>query len=147
MPQIEVDFEVWKALTLKRHSESHSYNDVLRELLDIDTASVIRENALAQSLVRWIEPVASLSMGPTTGIALRGLVLPNGTRLRATHKGTAHAAQIVDGKWVSDGGEVFGSPSAAATAITGNNVNGWRFWQAKRPSDGEWRILDSIPKN
>ena len=33
MPTIEIDFEVFKALTMQREAESISYNDVIRGLL------------------------------------------------------------------------------------------------------------------
>lgn len=36
--QIDIDFEVFKALTALRHNETHSYNSVLRELLKLDPA-------------------------------------------------------------------------------------------------------------
>lgn len=147
MQQIDVDFEVFKALTVRRRSESHTYNEVIRELLDIDEGKTIYDAPpVIQQAAEAIRRLA-IGTGETKGMALRGLFLPNGTLLRATHKGTAFAAQIADGKWVNDDGYVHGSPSAAASAITSNNVNGWRFWQAKRPSDSEWRNLDMLPKS
>jgi hypothetical protein len=147
--QIEIDFEVFKALTARRRSETHTYNQVIRELLDIDSGVSVHEEP---QLIKNMKALAALPdliarSGPTTGFALRGLVLPNGTLLRATHKGSAYHAQIVDGEWVNDDGQSYTSPSSAASAITGNNVNGWRFWQAKRPSDTDWRNLDMLPKS
>ena len=35
MEMIEIDFDVYKALTMKRTSQEVTYNDVLRELLDL----------------------------------------------------------------------------------------------------------------
>jgi hypothetical protein len=35
MQSIEIDFDVFKALTLLRHSERDSYNDVLRNILKL----------------------------------------------------------------------------------------------------------------
>ena len=146
MQQIDIDFDVFKALTVRRRSESHTYNEVIRELLDIDKGEAIHDAApLEQVDLDLNKSLARITTGPTSGIKLRGLFLPNGTLLRATHKGGAFSAQIADGKWVSEDGIEHGSPSAAASAITNNNVNGWRFWQAKRPSDSEWRNLDMLP--
>ena len=148
MQQIDIDFEVFKALTLRRRSESHTYNEVIRELLDIDSGSSVYELPPAfKAANEIVSSIASIGRGTTTGLNLRGLFLPNGTMLRATHKGATYNAQIVDGKWLNSDGSIYGSPSAAASAITQNNVNGWRFWQAKRPSDSEWRNLDMLPKS
>ncbi len=146
MQQIEIDFEVYKALTAKRRSETHTYNEVIRELLDLDVATVVTETSfdrLGQSLAAAI---SGAELHHPTGMAIRGIFLPNGTRLRATYKGQLHEAEIINGKWSNGDGRTHRSPSAAAQAITRTNVNGWRFWQAKRPSDTEWRLLDALPK-
>jgi predicted CopG family antitoxin len=147
MQQIDIDFEVFKQLTARRRSESHTYNEVIRELLEIDKGETIwtgSEDRLAEE--EQAEEDFYQSRGTAKGFSSRGLFLPNGTLLRATHKGANHSSQIIDGKWVSSDGMKYDSPSAAASAITKNNVNGWRFWQAKRPSDAEWRNLDMLPK-
>ena len=34
---------------------------------------------------------------------------------------------------VDENGRVQNSPSEAAYSITGNHVNGWRFWECRRP--------------
>jgi hypothetical protein len=68
--------------------------------------------------------------------------LPNGTQLRATYKGRTYKAAIENGRWLDEAGIEYNSPSAAARAITGNNVNGLRFWAGKRPSDGDWLSLE-----
>ncbi len=69
------------------------------------------------------------SAAPTTelpGWTWKGVTLPNGTELRAEFKGKAHTAKIINGAWVQEGQE-FGSPSAAAFAITDYGINGWDF--------------------
>lgn len=147
MQQINVDFDVWKALTVLRKSEAHTYNQVLRDLLKIgpenDHGTVVRS---LDDTMRGIGVITrTLGERLSGGFQTRGLFLPNGTMLRATHKGQSYAAKIAEGVWVDSDGKAHTSPSAAASAITGNNVNGWRFWQAKRPSDAEWRNLDSLP--
>ena len=148
MRHIEIDFEVFKALTARRRDESHTYNEVIRELLDIDSGSAVHKPApLRENGMITIAEFANAGRAATSGFATRGLFLPNGTLFRATHKGSSYGARIVDGKWLNEEGTEHGSPSAAASAITGNNVNGWRFWQAKRPSDTEWRTLDGLMKS
>jgi hypothetical protein len=138
--QIDIDFDVFKALTARRKTESMTYNDVIRELLGLDSSarSALRvnvERAEARGALRGF-----------AGYSHRGLSLPDGTQLRATYKGQVYRAEIRDGKWLDDTGVEHLSPSGAAHAITGTNVNGLRFWEAQRPADLEWRKLDALPK-
>tara|TARA_B100001765_G_C19376565_1_gene281537 strand:- start:208 stop:585 length:378 start_codon:yes stop_codon:yes gene_type:complete len=121
--QIEIDFEVFKALTSRRQSETHSYNDVLREILGLEPAAVQTSH----------------------GRALGGRFLPNGTELRARYKGQVYSAEIVSEKFVHDG-KTYSSASAAAKAVTGTNVNGLQFWEVKRPGDVDWKSLKSLQK-
>lgn len=56
-----------------------------------------------------------------------------GVQLLARYKGTDYLAEVVageDGKprYRLAGGREFNSPSAAGKAITGQSVNGWKFW-------------------
>jgi len=56
---------------------------------------------------------------------------PAGTILVGRYHGKGHRAAIVerDGRLVVKvGRDAYGSLSAAAQAITGSSVNGWRFW-------------------
>jgi hypothetical protein len=84
--------------------------------------------------------------GPSWGQGFfsRGLLLPNGTVLRARYKGLEYRAEIQSDTWVDGNGQRYFSPTAAAKAITGNSVNGWRFWEAWRPGDDKWRRLDLL---
>ena len=69
-----------------------------------------------------------------------------GTELRARHKGAWHQARIVDGG-LQMRGRRFSSPSEAASAVTGTNVNGWRFWQCRFPGEVEWRPLELLRRD
>ena len=132
--QIEIDFDVYKALTSKRESEMHSYNDVLRTLLDLPSAYELDK---------------ALGFAPTpskSGRVFAGRLLPNGTELRATYKHTVYRANIRDAKLIDELGSVHGSASAAARAITNTNVNGLMFWEVKRPGDSTWKKLIALPK-
>ena len=126
--QIDVDFDVFKALTLRRETEDVTYNDVLRELLDLGSTKLVSQ------------PRASGGGGCT----FKGVFLPNGTQLRVTYKGALYRAEIRDGHWLDEAGTPRSSPSDAATAITGTQVNGWRFWEVKRPNDPAWRKLVAL---
>jgi len=131
MASIEIDFDVFKELTTRRRDEGHTYNDVLRELLGLSSAR---------------EP---LSVAPRShGSAyMQGLEFPQGTKFRVTYKGRTYRAEIKDGQWVGEDGIVRKSPSDAASAITKNNVNGWRFWDFQRPGETSWskmRVLQEV---
>ncbi len=125
--QIDVDFEVYKALTNRRPTESVTYNDVLRDLLRLGGA----------------KPPASPD-GSASGCSFKGVFLPDGTQLRVVYKGTTYRAEIKNGRWLDQEGRPRSSPSDAATAITKTQVNGWRFWDVKRPNDPSWRKLMTL---
>lgn len=58
---------------------------------------------------------------------------PDGTVLRAVHKGEPHTLTVLRGggrPCYEHDGTTYRSPSAAAKAITGTSVNGWKFWRA-----------------
>ncbi len=121
---IEIDFDVFKALTIRRASEAVTYNAVLREMLDLPAEALPTQAA-------------------TEGWTWKGVTLPNGTELRAEYKGQMYTAKIVEGKWMQDG-QSRSSPSAAAQAITESGVNGWWFWAVKRPNDLAWEPLGKL---
>jgi hypothetical protein len=133
--QIEIDFEVFKELTARRKHEGHTYNEVIRDLLKLPPS-------LGRTLSDFIAPVTQ--SGGVRGFALRGGNLPEGTKLKATYKKTEYQAEIRNGRWIGEDGEERSSPSAAASAISQTNVNGLRFWYAKRPQDTNWTRLDIL---
>jgi hypothetical protein len=127
MAAIDVDFEVFKELTVRRATEEVSYNDVIRELLGLDPVHDVQERSLKSG-----------------GCTILGVHFPDGTQFRADYKGKKHEAEIVMGRWVDEKGSVRNSPSDAARAITGTNINGWRFWSVKRPNDLFWRKMERL---
>jgi hypothetical protein len=127
MSTIDIDFEVYKALTNLRENENTTYNDVLRQLLGLDKVGPILPSTLAES----------------SGCIFKGVFFPNGTQFRANYKGRIYAAKIEDGALVQDG-EERNSPSEAAYSITKSAVNGWRFWECKRPQDTRWQLIDTL---
>jgi hypothetical protein len=131
MPTIEVDFDVYKALTARRPSEEVTENDVLRDLLRLPrkTASATTKNL--PSADDWV---------------IKGVRLPTGTELRATYKGQTHLARVADGTLLLNG-KRFDSPSAAAMSITDHPVNGWIFWQCRLPDQGKWIALRDLRTN
>lgn len=132
MTTIEVDFDVFKALTSKRTSESVTYNEVVRELLGLRAADVspAKGNGAAAT--------------PFKGVVFKGVSFSDGTQFRATYKGKTHTGEIKEGRWIDSRGKTQSSPSAAAYSITRSGINGWRFWECSRPSDPSWILIDNL---
>jgi hypothetical protein len=178
--QIDIDFEVFKALTALRESESDSFNAVIRRLLGLTPTANALDGLALNALLGGISSERSVGGKPfantererkrsglfgatptpdhghsralTDGLLARyasgawfnNVHFPEGSRFRATHKGETHFAEIRDRKWVGEDGIERNSPSDAASAITGNNVNGWRFWYVQMPGDPAWRRLEEL---
>ncbi len=131
MPIIEVDFDVFKALTARRPSEAVTENDVLRQLLRLPPRNSSAVTADSPRPEDWVT---------------KGVRLPAGTELRATYKGQTYLARVSSGALVYDG-KRFNSPSAAAMSITGNPVNGWTFWECRLPGQGRRTTLKELRRN
>ncbi|MFZ2540477.1 MAG: DUF2924 domain-containing protein [Gallionella sp.] len=127
MATIDVDFEVFKELTVRRRSEEMTENEVLREILGLTKHTGTPNNkAMAADIggVAWVS---------------KGVSFPHGTEFRANYKGQQFSAIVKNGALVMNG-KRFTSPSAAAVAITGNPVNGWRFWECLLPGNSKWKL-------
>mgnify|MGYP001160645801 FL=1 len=131
MNTIEIDFDVYKALTLRRAAEDVTCNDVLREVLGLSP-----KNGLASS------PASAAGQGDWV---TKGVRFPVGTEFRASYKGQTYYGKVESGKLVVNG-KRFDSPSAAAGAITGNLVNGWTFWECRAPGKSSWQMIKSLRK-
>ena len=131
MRTIEVDFDVFKALTMRRASEHVTENDVLRQILGLPS--------------RKTSPAETPGPGPGDWVT-KGVRFPTGSELRARYKGQTHLARIEGGALVL-GGRRYDSPSAAAMSITETPVNGWTFWEYRFPGQSGWKILKSLRKS
>lgn len=128
MVSVEIDFDLFKALTIRRSSENETISDVIRKALASSASSPQAKGETAQRLAAIYD----------------GEAFPEGTLFRTTYKGRLYSAEIKGGRWQGQDGAIRRSPSDAARAITGNNVNGWRFWKAKRPGDSSYRLMDQL---
>ena len=162
--QIEIDFDVFKALTSLRNGEADSYNHVLRRLLKLPPPLAYGDlaNALAKAALGKTPPTKprglfgagtnalaglptnSLLAAALGGVWYNGVHLPDGTMFKANYKGAQYHAAIREGRWVGSDGVVRSSPSDAASAISNTNVNGWRFWHALLPGAPDWVRLDEL---
>ncbi len=128
MRAIEVDFDVFKALTLRRPSEDVTENDVLRELLGLPPGKSAKPTGTHPAQGDWV---------------VKGIAFPAGTEFRATYKGQTYLARVEKGALVLNG-QPFDSPSAAAVSITGNPVNGWTFWECRLAGRTSWQIIKAL---
>jgi hypothetical protein len=131
MPSIEIDFDVFKALTARRTSEDMTENDVLRQLFNLGKRG--------SGLTKTDTPI------PDDWVT-KGVRLPSGSELRSTYKGRTYLARVNSGALVLQG-QRFDSPSAAAMSITSSAVNGWTFWEYKLPGQDRWQILKSLRRS
>jgi hypothetical protein len=128
---IEVDFDVYKALTTRRPTEDITENDVLRNLLGLPSK---RD---AKSL-----PTASATSGADDWI-VKGIRFPAGTEFRAGYKGQTWLGRVERGALVVNGTR-FDTPSAAAVFIAKSPTNGWTFWECRLPGQASWQIIKGL---
>jgi len=127
MTMIDVDFDVYKQLTIRRKSESMTENEVIRELLGLSKAQQEPQPdiKMEQEGIPWVS---------------KGVTFPHRTEFRSTYKGQMYTGTVQNGALVLNG-KRFSSPSAAAIEITGTPINGWRFWECLQPGATKWKSI------
>lgn len=138
MHPIDVDFDVFKELTVRRAAESVTYNDVIRELLGLGAPKVnIQKTSMnAPSSQDWV---------------VKGVRFPVNTDFRATFKGRVFTGRVEGGALVVNGMR-YDSPSSAAMAMTelvngtSTQANGWRFWECRLPNQSSWQLIERFRK-
>ena len=129
MATIEIDFDVFKQLTLRRETESVTYSDVIRGLLGMTKENENESHlALASDANAW---------------TYKGISFPIGTEFRCRYKGKVHSGKVVD-DGLQIGAAHATSPSEAARLVTQTNVNGWNFWECRLPGESRWRPLKAL---
>lgn len=129
MREIQIDLKVHKRIEAARLSFEETDNEVLRRLLEIDKPRSVNGSGR-----------------PWAG---KGVTLPHGTIARMEYNGRQHTARIEDGEWIAEG-KRFGSPSAAAGGValtkagTHPRLDGWKYWQVRRPEDDGWKLLNGL---
>lgn len=147
--QIDVDFDVFQTLTLLRRSEADTENEVIRRLLTLAGIEPVKSATFDKIASKPENVLAKLRYNTNfsdSGAWIGNVHFPEATQFRATYKGRTYRARIENGRWLGEDGIVRQSPSEAASAISGTNVNGWRFWYGMRPDETEWSRLDEFRK-
>lgn len=143
--QVEIDFEVFKELTARLESEADTYNEAIRRALGLPAAEAsLRPGEFDVPGLPAPAQGTGLLASFSGGVWFSNVYLPNGTVFRATYKGKTYRARVQNSQWVDEFGIFRTSPSDAATAISGTNVNGWRFWFVRRPQDEDWQRMDAL---
>lgn len=138
MPAIEISNDLYRALqSLAIPFEDKTPADVI--------ARLIRERPQSHEAVRPSEPPSA-----TGGLAVGGVVLPNGLALRFNYRRKLLPAQVREDRiWIGD--KAFTSPSAAATAAAdqlgypGRSLNGWWYWEYE-DSDKRWHRIRGLQR-
>ena len=137
MRTIEIDFDVHQQIELERRSFQEKPNDVLRRLLKLGPPKV--------------EPSATSAGNPVNGRAWsgKGVTLPHGTEVRMEYNRRIYAGHIDNGVWVVEGTKSKSPSDAAASAAKTKNgkrpsLNGWIYWQVRRPGDTSWIVLSNL---
>jgi hypothetical protein len=134
---IEIDFDIHKRIEASRRSFSETDNAVLRRLLKLDSEETLPKVIGHAAGREWFGD---------------GVTLPHGTELRMTYNGRLHAGQIDNGDWHVEG-ERYNSPSAAAGGVARTkkggktSLDGWIYWEVKRPGDRDWVPIKSLRRH
>jgi hypothetical protein len=137
---IEIDFEVHQKIELERTSFEELPNEALRRLLGLVSKKQIAQGVNADDNVQ----VGRSWSG-------KGVTLPHSTELKMEYNGSVYQGTIQDGIWMVEGAKCK-SPSDAAGAVAKTrggrtaSLNGWIYWQVKRPTDRKWVRIDALRK-
>ncbi len=147
MRQIAIDFDIHKRIETERRSFDETENEILRRILGLPENLTPTPSGYGteKSVDRGLEQSFARSWWR------KGVELPEGTRLRLVYPGVHASGRIRNGAWDIEGErEVFRSPSKSACTIVSKNrgreisLNGWLHWEARRPSDSDWVLLNAL---
>ena len=145
MTSIEIDIAVYKRIESARTNFSETPNDVLRRLLKL-------ERAVEPTHPTHPEPETQPDTRPQPhgkAWSAQGVILPHGTEIRMKYLRQSYAGSICDGVWVV-GAVRTTSPSTAAShlavAKAGHHpsLNGWLYWEVKKPGSERWVSLNAL---
>ena len=108
----------------------------------LDQAAARQKVSTAEFARKAIELAVGMALEVDAGSAQlagyrwKNVVLPEGTVLSFTHRGTPHLATVSGSEILHEGRSV--SPSEFVNGISGATRNAWRDLWVKRPDDSEW---------
>jgi len=131
MQTIQIDFDVFKAITVRRPSAAVTENDVLREVFGLPPLQGGKAST---------KP--SRGRSKIGGWMSEGVNFPIGTTLQHRFRGGRIAAAKIVANGVEYDGQVYPGLSPAAAAASGHQANGWQFWELNTLFG--WRKADSL---
>ncbi len=134
---IEIDFDIHQMIELERKGFEEPEYLALRRLLKLPNSETSTEPSPS---------IETASGRPWSG---KGVELPHGTELRMEYNGQVFRGFIENGVWVVEGHRAKSPSDAAGSAAmtksgTRPSLNGWIYWEVKRPNDANWRTLKSL---
>ncbi len=134
---IEIDFDIHQMIELERKGFDEPEYLALRRLLNLPDSEAGGKSA---------PPADAPSGRPWSG---KGVELPHGTELRMEYNGQVFRGYIENGVWVVEGHRAKSPSDAAGSAAmtksgTRPSLNGWIYWEVKRPTDANWRTLKGL---
>lgn len=126
--KIDIDVEVHKAMEARRASFQQTPNDILREVFGLGKAKPAQAPPAEKPNKYW---------------APKGVPFAPGTVLQAHYRGRTMEGTVEAGG-LRVRNKLFATPSAAACAVTNNNVNGWRFWKYFDEQRDKWRYITEL---
>jgi len=134
---IEIDFDIHQMIELERKGFDEPEYLALRRLLKLPDSDAGAET---------VPPVETPTGRPWSG---KGVELPHGTELRMEYNGQVFRGYIENGVWVVEGHRAKSPSDAAGSAAmtksgTRPSLNGWVYWEVKRPNDANWRALKGL---
>jgi len=140
---VEIDFDVFKALTIKRSSASVTENDVLRGLLNLpplkQNGSEIGNKVGQQSVTENVD----LPHGTGKPFIAKGVEFPHGTEFRMKYRAQWFYGKISDGALLVNN-KRYTAVSKPACDITGTSINGWICWECKFPGAENWQAINTV---
>lgn len=133
MQPIQIDFDVFKAITARRPTDAVTENDVLRDVFGLPPRA---EGAAAKP---------SRGRSKIRGWKSEGVNFLIGTTLQHRFRdGRTVRAKIVE-NGVEHDGKIYPGLSPAAAAAAGHQANGWQFWELNTLFG--WRKADSLRRS
>ena len=150
MPTIEIDWDVFQAITARRPSQAITPNAVLREVFkeDIECLRKMHLETAAHSPAKSQDSTPGREPQGKRALVTKWISFPHGTQLRGSYLGNIYHAEVADGFIVVkglEGKQRFSSLSKAAQAATAGVRkskavhSGWSFWEYWVPGAHTWR--------
>ncbi len=144
MPTIEIDWDVYKAISLYRNEDAQTVNDVLRFVFSEEIEQVREPRQRYWNPRRQVaEKAAAASQSNNANLPfVTGKALfADGTPFRLIYRGRVYNAIVRNGSLVLEGSkETFANLSRAAMKITGGQViSAWDRWDFYDARTGKWK--------